>query len=277
MAELYDTVKRISFDWYNDYSSWRLDDLSDKLNNAYDLLKKYKLEFNVIENVLELENFSKLLRNLYKNNIISDSDARSALNLADELYFDMDIMGFDTEIAYSDQIDYLKSTFKEWSKDYDILFTNEEWGVDLEVILDRMLNSRNGLGNSWSFEISSDFIELSDGIIVYGFKYDIFYTNEFISLLEYHISYQDNLGDLLLWLRKYNNDTISKLSNFLIAIDESMEIDTLDKNDINYIIDNILEISNDKDLAIIAQTINSLSKEWNSSFSDLLKFANNIK
>lgn len=277
MAELYDTVKRISFDWYNDYSSWRLDDLSDKLNNAYDLLKKYKLEFNVIENVLELENFSKLLRNLYKNNIISDSDARSALNLADELYFDMDIMGFDTEIAYSDQIDYLKSTFKEWSKDYDILFTNEEWGVDLEVILDRMLNSRNGLGNSWSFEINSDFIELSDGIIVYGFKYDIFYTNEFISLLEYHISYQDNLGDLLLWLRKYNNDTISKLSNFLIAIDESMEIDTLDKNDINYIIDNILEISNDKDLAIIAQTINSLSKEWNSSFSDLLKFANNIK
>jgi len=277
MAELYDTFKRISFDWYNDYSSWRLDDLSDKLNNAYDLLKKYKLEFNVIENVLELENFSKLLRNLYKNNIISDSDARSALNLADELYFDMDIMGFDTEIAYSDQIDYLKSTFKEWSKDYDILFTNEEWGVDLEVILDRMLNSRNGLGNSWSFEINSDFIELSDGIIVYGFKYDIFYTNEFISLLEYHISYQDNLGDLLLWLRKYNNDTISKLSNFLIAIDESMEIDTLDKNDINYIIDNILEISNDKDLAIIAQTINSLSKEWNSSFSDLLKFANNIK
>lgn len=276
MAELYDTVKRISFDWYNDYSSWRLEDLSDKLNNAYDLLKKYKLEFNVIENVLELENFSKLLRNLYKNNIISDSDARSALYLSDELYFDTDIMGFDTEIAYSDQIDYLKSSFEEWSKDKDILFTNEEWGVDLEVILDRMLNSRNGLGNSWSFEINSDFIELSDGIIVYGFKYDIFYTKEFISLLEYHISYQDDLGDLLLWLKKYNNETIAKLSNFLIAIDESIGLDTLVKNDVEYIIDNILVISNDKDLVIIAETINSLAKEWNSSFSDLLKVSNNI-
>jgi hypothetical protein len=276
MAELYDTVKRISFDWYNDYSSWRLEDLSDKLNNAYDLLKKYKLEFNVIENVLELENFSKLLRNLYKNNIISDSDARSALYLSDELYFDTDIMGFDTEIAYSDQIDYLKSSFEEWSKDKDILFTNEEWGVDLEVILDRMLNSKNGLGNSWSFEINSDFIELSDGIIVYGFKYDIFYTKEFISLLEYHISYQDDLGDLLLWLKKYNNETIAKLSNFLIAIDESIGLDTLVKNDVEYIIDNILVISNDKDLVIIAETINSLAKEWNSSFSDLLKVTNNI-
>lgn len=276
MAELYDTVKRISFDWYNDYSSWRLEDLSDKLNNAYDLLKKYKLEFNVIENVLELENFSKLLRNLYKNNIISDSDARSALYLADELYFDMDIMGFDTEIAYSDQIDYLKSSFEEWSKDKDILFTNEEWGVDLEVILNKMLHSRNGLGNSWSFEINSDFIELSDGIIVYGFKYDIFYTKEFISLLEYNISYQDDLGDLLLWLKKYNNETITKLSNFLIAIDESIGLDTLVKNDVEYIIDNILELSNDKELAIIAQTINSLAKEWNSSFSDLLKVSNNI-
>jgi hypothetical protein len=223
-----------------------------------------------------LENFSKLLRNLYKNNNISDSDARKALYLADELYFDSDIMNFDTEIAYNDQIEYLKTALAEWGNDKDILFTEDEWGVDLEVILDKMLRSRDGLGNSWSFLLYSDFIELSDGIIVYGFKYDNLYTKEFISLLEYHISYQDDLGGLLLWLRNYSSDIISKLCNFILAIDESIGIDTLNKNDVEYIINNILKISSDRELITIAETINSLAKEWNSSFNDLLQVASNL-
>lgn len=276
MTENLDTVKRISFDWYGDYSSWRLDDLSDNLVKAYDLLNEYKLDFTKIENVLELENFSKLLRNLYKNNNISDSDSRKALFLADELYFDSDIMNFDTEIAYNDQIEYLKTSLTEWGKDKDILFTEDEWGVDLEVILDKLLRSRDGLGNSWSFILYSDFIELSDGIIVYGFKYDNLYTKEFITLLEYHISYQDDLGGLLLWLKNYSSDIISKLCNFILAIDESIEIDNLNKNDIVFIIENLLKISNDRELITIAETINSLAKEWNSSFSDLLQVASNL-
>lgn len=276
MTENLDTVKRISFDWYGDYSNWRLDDLSDNLVKAYNILNEYKLDFANIENVLELENFSKLLRNLYKNNNISDSDARKALYLADELYFDSDIMNFDTEIAYNDQVEYLKTALAEWGKDKDILFTEDEWGVDLEVILDKMLRSRDGLGNSWSFILYSDFIELSDGIIVYGFKYDNLYTKEFISLLEYHISYQDDLGGLLLWLRNFSSDIISKLCNFILAIDESIGIDTLNKNDVEYIIDNILKISSDRELITIAETINSLAKEWNSSFNDLLQVASNL-
>jgi hypothetical protein len=38
MTENLDTVKRISFDWYSDYSNWRLGDLSDNLVKAYNIL-----------------------------------------------------------------------------------------------------------------------------------------------------------------------------------------------------------------------------------------------
>ena len=114
-------VESVSFDWHNDYSSWRLEDIDSEIEEAYSLFIKHKLPIEKPESVYQLAEFSKKLSLLYRNEKVSDADSRRALTLSDLIYFNDDIAAFDTEIAYNDAIEMLRDILPKWESRFDLI------------------------------------------------------------------------------------------------------------------------------------------------------------
>jgi hypothetical protein len=276
MIEFAKSVISISFDWNDNYSNWRLEDLSDSIITGNKMLEKYKLPSYLITDVFELEKMSSELRNLYKLEAVSDSDARKALLLGDEIYFDNDIYSFDTEIAYQDQLSFLKDSIKSWASNQDTLYLDDEWSVNEDKILDNLLSSRNGLGDRWNFVIYDDCIELSDGSFLYGIKYkDNKSLSKLIDFLEYNLDDNIYLGELSKLLSCKEIQLLDKLYEFLSDIEEAFEFGNINISDVIFILDNILILSN-FEIDRVKDTILSLHPEWRLSFTELLKLSIDI-
>ena len=52
-------VESVSFNWCNDYSSWRLDDVSSEIEEALSIFSKYDLSIEKPESIYQLAEFSK--------------------------------------------------------------------------------------------------------------------------------------------------------------------------------------------------------------------------
>ena len=140
------------FDWYADHSSWRLDDIADDVNEAVTLLKNNSIDVTYENNFDSVRTVHKLLKSLYLNPDISDSDVRKSLHLADSLFLSEEIESFDATDSYHDLTSMLEDELSEWQKRHFWVFSDEAWDCDLVKEFTNQQNHRNGLGERWSLK-----------------------------------------------------------------------------------------------------------------------------
>lgn len=261
-------VESVSFDWHNDYSSWRLEDIDSEIEEAYSLFVKYKLSIEKPESVYQLAEFSKKLSLLYRNEKVSDADSRRALTLSDLIYFNDDIAAFDTEIAYNDAIEMLRDILPKWESRFDLICNDEESVRDILVLLDNLMKKRDGLGERWRFEFYDDFISLPDGTTVKGFTFDRDNDRDFVEFLEYTYSGIDNYKELLTKFTSLQPVVKSRINKLLTAIsDKNQSIDS-DVIDFVFSLVESNQVSND---LIFISNYDNLFNDWQLGLLDLLK------
>ena len=261
-------VESISFDWHDDYSSWRLEDISTEIDEAMAIFSKYNIAIEKPDNVYQLSEFSKKIRVLYKDEKISDFDARRALILGDLLFFNDEIGSFDTEIAYNDAIEMLRENLSKWESKFDLCCNNQESVSDLTVLLDAILHKRDGLGDRWKFEFYEDFLSFPDGTTIKGFIFDKENDREFVEFLEYSYSGIDNYKDILSKFQSLEPTLKSRAMSLLQAIsDKNQSIS-------NEVIDFVFALVESNTIAndfVFLSNFDNLVTEWQLSLYDLIK------
>jgi hypothetical protein len=261
-------VESISFDWHDDYSSWRLEDISTEIDEALAIFNKYNLPIEKPDNVYQLSEFSKKVRVLYKDEKISDFDARRAMILGDLLFFNDETASFDTEIAYNDAIEMLREILPKWESKFDLCCNNQESVTDLTVLLDSILHKRDGLGDRWEFEFYDDFISFPDGTTIKGFIFDKENDREFVDLLEYNYSGIDNYKDIFTKFQSLEPALKSRAKSLLLAISDKNQSISNEVIDFVFALVEANTVSND---LVFLSNFENLFTEWQLSLYDLIK------
>jgi len=193
---------KFSFDWYDNHSGWRLEELEDKFAQAQNLLTKYDLRNFDTTNYQEINDAARSLRSIYRLENSKSQDVKKALLLADEIEISDDTQSFDSQIEYEAIIEQVKEILQEWSSHFTWIYNQDEWDISPIRYFENLLNSRNGLSERWDLEIDGTSITLPNGEIIHGYEP----TKEAADLFM-HITY-DAYGD-----EKYGDvaDLIAKL------------------------------------------------------------------
>lgn len=262
------TVESISFDWHDDYSSWRLEEISNEIDESMAIFSKYSLTIEKPDTVYKLSEFSNKIKFLYKDEKVNDSDARRALILSDLLFFNDEIASFDTEIAYNDALEMLREMLSDWESKFDLCCNNEEPISNLTVLLDTILHKRDGLGDRWKFEFYEDFVSFPDGTTVKGFIIDKENDREFIDFLDYSYSGIDNYKDILSKFQSMEPSLKNRVNNLLKVISEKNQSISNEVIDYVFALVMVKPISND---FIFLSNFENLVTEWQLSLYDLIK------
>jgi hypothetical protein len=261
-------VESVSFDWCNDYSSWRLDDINSEIDEALSLFLKYEHPIEKPESIYQLTEFSKRVRLLYRDEKVSDGDSRRALLLSDLIFFNDEIAAFDTEIAYNDAIEMVRDILPKWESKFDLICNDEESIRDILVLLDKLMHRRDGLGERWRFEFYEDFISLPDGTTVKGFTFDRDNDRDFVEFLEYTYSGINNYKELLTKFTSLKPDFKKRVNNLLSSISDKNQ--SIDSDVINFVISLVESKPRTNDIIFISNFEN-LFNDWQLELFDLLK------
>ena len=261
-------VESVSFNWCNDYSSWRLDDVSSEIEEALSIFSKYDLSIEKPESIYQLAEFSKKVSLLYRDKEVSDADSRRALALSDLIFFNDEIAAFDTEIAYNDAIEMVRDNLSKWDSRFDLI-CNEEGSIrDITTLLDKLLQKRDGLGERWEFDFYDDFISLPDGTTVKGFTFDRDHDRDFVEFLEYAYSGIDNYKELLTKFTLLKPELKSRVNKLLTSISDKNQ--SIDSDIIDFIFSLVESNPESNDLIFISNYEN-LFNDWQLTLLDLLK------
>ena len=256
------------FDWYADHSSWRLDDIADDVNEAVTLLKNNSIDVTYENNFDSVRTVHKLLKSLYLNPDISDSDVRKSLHLADSLFLSEEIESFDATDSYHDLTSMLEDELSEWQKRHFWVFSDEAWDCDLVKEFTNQQNHRNGLGERWSLKIDEDSVELPDGTLYRGVNPSPLLKLAMEAIIE-DDWYESEFPGIVDALQKLNETHLEKVQQLATHISTCRVL-----NSRIIEVDAIVNACNKVDLGKFPQyleTISSLALNWSGDNIDLLK------
>jgi hypothetical protein len=264
----------ISFDWYEDHSAWRLEELDDSITAALTLLTGADIEVSRPERLYELTGLVEQLRTLHRSNDTSDAAVRRALELADELDLGSDIESFDAQYAYDSDIEYLHEVLDSWDDHNRWRWTDDEYYVYAEKHLERILKSRHGLGERWSVTVFPDRVEFPDGIVVYGHNPDK-EQGRLMDLVYGHIDREDDLALVAGPMAALDERSVRRslvLVEALVAVN-----DDLDARTVQTVMNTAASTTiADEDLDRIADTVTALAPEWLQQFDELIVAATTL-
>lgn len=167
------TPTEFRFDWYDDHSSWRLEEMTGSIAEARSILERAGVaitaEINHINDVTPIVNH---LRCVHRNEAVTDADVRRALTLADELHVHSEVESDDANFEHDCLMDNIKELLGAWDDAHTWIFTDDDWDISSAIgVLDRLRNNRNGLGDNWTIRVSDGLVELP-GETVHGIVAD---------------------------------------------------------------------------------------------------------
>jgi hypothetical protein len=261
----------ISFDWHEDHSAWRIEDLADQINEALTLLSDHGMQQARPDHVHELPKLVSELRTLHRERSTPDSVVRRALDLADELDLGSDIEYFDGEHEYECVLANLFEALDAWDDDHRWRWMDDEYYVYARKRLEVIQSSRHGLGDRWSVQLSDDRVELPDGSVVYGHEPDN-EQSKLMDLVYGHIDREDDLATVAGPMAGLDSHTVQRtallLESVVNALDEidartvQAAIDTASKDDIPV-----------SSFEHIARTVQALAGEWHQDMGELFAAA----
>jgi hypothetical protein len=260
---------KYEFDWYDDHSSWRLEELGEKFSQAQALLTKYEFPNFNTKDFQEINQAAKNLRSIYRQENSKSQDVKASLLLADEIEISEDTQSFDSQIEYESMIEQIKDTVQEWSSHFTWIYNQDEWDISPIRYFENLLNGRNGLSERWDLEVNDNSILFPDGQLIHGYEP----TKEAADLFM-HITY-DSYGD-----EKYGEvaDQIAKLPQEYLATFVDL---TAPFGEYTSISDEVaytkmltsLTAQPVESLKTLVPVVMVLSQEWHSSAEDLVPAA----
>lgn len=264
------------FNWNDDHSNWRLEELMPSITKANEILIKCG-QISKPESFTylgELEDFAKKLAYLYRDESIDDTTSREALLLADEFNFAINFSEYDAREEYDCLIANVKETIESWSESFKWFYLKDldpEWEVDPLAMLANLENSRYGLGDHWSITLDIDSIELPDGTTVYGFAPDKVQEE----LVEYfYYSYMQD-GEVVKIAEIIKNNPANDYQTILELTEIIAENHLLDSGGLS-LFNNITELSNKNLTPLFFESLKVLAKEWGEDTASLLVACDNL-
>lgn len=258
----------ISFDWDDDHSGWRLEDLRDSIDEARKLLADAGIETGTVDNLYELGPVARHLRELHRTETISDAVVRRALVLADELDLPDDIGGFDANSNYEDTFVYLREVLEAWDAAHRWAWTSENWNVTAVDELERLCRGRYGLGDRWTVRVSDGLVELP-GTDIEGANPDRATASIFdvFTATNYDDGQLGQIAAKLVHVDPSLHENLQKFADTFERIDVDIRPDTVDK-----VVNVVATIDTDR-IDQIIETIERLGEDWYDSTAALIDTA----
>lgn len=259
---------KISFDWNDDHSSWRLEELADTITEARATLQAAGHTTEQPTYLDELGTLVASLRGLHRSDLVSDATVRRALALADELDLG-DIWNDDATFEYESVIDHVTELLEAWDDHNTWAYLDEEWDVSAARLFDRCRESRNGLGERWSITFDDDRVELPDGTVVHGLRPEPHQVRLFdeITVDLAYVDEQDQPG-IAKAIMGLNDATSELVAAAVCELAAGRQMD-IDLDTANTVI-RIVQQHDTEELAKVIDTVSRLAEEWSGSESDLL-------
>ena len=258
----------ISFDWYDDHSGWRLEDLQGQIEEANRMLENAGEKPEKIDSLHELEALVRSLRSLFRNRDVTDAIVRRGLELADDLDVPNDIQSFDSSINYDEAIVYLTEVLEAWDAAHSWTWTEEDWHVSAVAQLEKAQRARDGLGDRWTIRVSDETVELP-GIDIHGFDADETTRAVFDALTALN-NEESELGNIASILSKVDKSALNTLQIFgdcFERADITVQPVTVEK------MISVTRSLSDEDLDTVTQTIEALAAEWHDTNEALIETA----
>lgn len=156
----------IKFDWNDDHSKFRIEEIGDLLNEIEALLGS-KIS---VESIYELEEVCKPLRYLYQNKMMDDKMARRSIEIHDEIKSIISSSEYDAVLEYEDTLALITEKLEDYNKEFIWIYSlgdEAEFNIDLVKYFKNLLNSRHGLGDRFVVEFDSKWIEMPNGERIY--------------------------------------------------------------------------------------------------------------
>jgi hypothetical protein len=263
---------RFSFDWHDDYSSWRFDELTDEIAEASSVCLAAGAKVETPSNLYDLEPIVKTLRGLYVNDAVDDATVRRGLVLADALDIPMSLLSEDANLAFEDVIADLESTIEAWDDAHAWTFTDDDFDTSAIRVFEWAKNRyRDGMGDRWSIEIDDDEIRLHEGTVVYGFNPPAAVI-ELFERLRYDVAYVGDESSVAKVFAFIDPAIVGKLSELIDAF-ANLDSFSVDHEDISAMAALITRHPGADDFERITETVAVLASDWSQSNTDLLRAA----
>lgn len=161
------TALVISFEYFDDHSSWRVDELSEELACAYTLLAANSAQYEHVRHVDQLHELAETLEELHKAHECDEESCEAGM-LADQFRGSAHASEEDASDEYQYTVEYLDEVLDAWRYGRTWLHTERSWDVDVVAMLDELKRRRYGLGERWSVSFTDESVQLPDGTTVWA-------------------------------------------------------------------------------------------------------------
>lgn len=264
------------FNWNDDHSKWRLEELDPTITTANEILIKTGQisKPETFTYLGELEDFAKKLSRLYQDENVDDATSRQALLLADELNSAIHFSDYDAREEYDCLISNVKEAIESWSESFKLFYVKDldpEWEVDPLAMLSRLESGRYGLGDHWSITLDEGSLELPDGTTVYGFAPDKVQEE----LVEYfYYSYMQD-SEVVKIAEIIKNNPANDYQTILELTEIIAENHLLDSGGLS-LFNTIAELSTKNLTPLFFESLKVLAKEWGEDTASLLIACDNL-
>lgn len=266
---------RFSFDWHDDYSSWRFDELTSEIADASAICATAGVTVPVPSNLYDLEPIAETLRGLYVNDAVDDATVRRGLVLADALDIPVSWQSEDTNLAFEDVIADLESAIEVWDDAHAWTFTDDDFDTSATRVFEWAKNRyRDGMGDRWSIELDDDEIRLHEGTVVYGYNPPAAVI-ELFERLRYDVAYVDDESSVAKVFAFIDPAIVTKLSELIDAC-ANQESFSVNHEDISAMTALIARGHDGEDFERITETIVGLAPDWSQSNADLIRAAESL-
>jgi hypothetical protein len=260
---------QFSFDWHDDYSSWRFDELTDEIAEASRICTAAGAKVETPSNLYDLEPIVKTLRGLYVDDTVDDATVRRGLVLADALEIPISWQSEDANLAFEDVIAELEAAIDTWDDAHAWTFTDDDFDTTGARAFEWAKNRyRDGMGDRWSVELDDDEIRLHEGTVVYGYNPPAAVI-ELFDRLRYDVDDESSVAKVFAFI---DPSVVGKLSELIDAF-ASLGSFSVDHADISAMTALIARGHDDDEFERILETIAGLAPDWSQSNTDLLRAA----
>lgn len=263
----------IRFDWHDDFSSWRLDELTGDIEEAAALLTRAGVEVKNVSSLYDLESYPTALRGLYLKENSTDSDVRKGLLLADLLDIGYELQGLDASDQYESTVERVVETLEAWESRPGWYFTDDDWEVSAVDAWESAVKHRNGLGDRWSITFTDSDIELPNGVVVKRIAADKPLRKVFDEITV-DFAYVDDMSGVATALTKILPDSYEQIAQAVcdLAAGRRMDVtpETIDK------LGAMSALYSDEAFSVIIDTASRLAEDWFGTESELLIAAESL-
>ena len=261
--------REYKFDWNEDHSSWRLEDIIPLAQATNELLLKNEDEPIKTDSVYDLIDLRNKYSNIHHSVKLTSDEIVTVLKNLDEVSLSYDTLSMDTSFEYDCLIDNIYEVIDSWCKDKEISYTDEDWDIDPEKAFRAECNSRNGLGDHWKITFNSDMIILPSGTEIKALKSKTPTTKTYYNVIENsYCADLDHLGYIAEGLQKLSSENLNLIDQLAEPINNE---DTL-----NFPSADLLKAFIKDDLTILnwehfIENVSVIGKDWNGSDLELVQ------